>query len=155
VTNRHKARGAIEGSAKVVAIAFFGLASVEGHANAKRSRFGPGLGMECLLGAKDGAESIPRCGEDGKYAVAEGFDEAAVVVLDGLLENGVVASEGSAHGVRVFIPEFSAAFDVGEEEGDGSGWQVHGSFRQKAGWLGVNSLERGDFLLGGKEDRVI
>ena len=56
-------------------------------------------------------------------AIADGLVEDAVVGVDEALEDGQVPIDGLPHGGPVPLPQRGAALDVGEEEGDGAGWQ--------------------------------
>jgi hypothetical protein len=58
---------------------------------------------------------------------------------DGMAQHGVVASESHLHCLGMLFPELCAAFNIGEQERDGAGWQ------------GGRGHERGHPLRGGHE----
>jgi hypothetical protein len=90
-------------------------------ADAYRDRAGrrPGLTCERLLDGDGRRDGVRGCREDGEPTVAltTRTDMDAPVLLDGLLEQGVVAGGGAAHRLVGLLPERGAALDVGEEEG--------------------------------------
>jgi hypothetical protein len=50
-------------------------------------------------------------------------DHAAMLGHDDLDEH-VMARQGGPHCLGMLLPEGGATFDVGEEEGNGAGWQA-------------------------------
>src|SRR4051794_35555381 len=100
-----QARRAVEWSAKVVAVALVGGAGVQCHAYAQANRQGPLLPLKCQLDGKRGLESSRSGGEGGIDCVAHGFEDVATVPLDDIAQEGIVASEGSGHGVSMLLPE--------------------------------------------------
>ena len=56
-----------------------------------------------------------------KLAVANDLKDMAVVARDGVVQDRMVLSERSLHSAAMAFPQRSAALDVGEEEGDGTG----------------------------------
>jgi hypothetical protein len=89
--------------------------------DAQRSWQRPGFGLERPLERGGGSDGVGCAGEDGEEAVAfaPAFDDPAVGLSDGGCHEGVVAGQRRAHRRGVLLPEAGAAFDVGEEEGDG------------------------------------
>src|SRR5690349_10860530 len=62
---------------------------------------------------------VPGAGEDGTEPIARCFEDAAAAALDDAPQQGIVADEGMAHGLRVFFPEAGAALDIREQESNG------------------------------------
>jgi hypothetical protein len=44
------------------------------------------------------------------------------ICFNGLLNQPIMAGQHNLHLLWVLLPELAAAFDVGEQESDGSGW---------------------------------
>jgi hypothetical protein len=72
--------------------------------------------VEGLLGGKRGQEGVGGGGEGGTEGIADGLEYIAIVALNGLSQQRIVASEGEPHGVGMGVPEFGAALDVSEEK---------------------------------------
>jgi hypothetical protein len=79
--------------------------------------------MERLLEGSSGGDSSGGTGEDGEAAIAftAWSHHLAMMLRNNLLGEGIVPHERLAHGVAVLLPESGAAFNIGEEEGDGAG----------------------------------
>jgi hypothetical protein len=79
--------------------------------------------LELTLNGEGGGEGVGGGGEGGAELVAHRLEDVAAVSLDGSAEEGVMAGKGSAHRLRMLLPKAGAAFDVREQERDGSrGW---------------------------------
>ena len=63
--------------------------------------------------------------EHGEDAVALAFalDDVAVLALDAGVDDRVVACQRLAHAVGLTLPEARAALDIGQQEGNHTGWQ--------------------------------
>src|SRR5262249_40629728 len=57
--------------------------------------------------------------------IAHRLEHDTLVGCDGGTQEGIMPSQGRAHGLWELLPEFGAALDVGKEKGDGSVRQVH------------------------------
>jgi hypothetical protein len=78
------------------------------------------LGSKRSLSDERGRDRVVRAREGRVHSIAYGLEDDPVMASDDLLEHGVVSSEGLAHGGAVPLDELSRAFDVAEEEGDGT-----------------------------------
>ena len=88
-------------------------------------RAGSGHGWhERSLGSEGGRQRAGSRGERRAEGIARGGEDEALVPLDGLAQDGVVASQRDCHFRGAVLPESSAALDVGEEEGDRPAGQV-------------------------------
>ena len=72
--------------------------------------------------AADGVAHVAEDGEDA-VAFALALDDVAVLAFDARRDDGVVARQRLAHGIRLAFPEAGTAFDVGQQEGDHTGRQ--------------------------------
>lgn len=118
-------RGSIQGLAEIIAASELRDAAMKGHPNPDRGLGGPCFIGEGALGRFHRGDRAHRAGERGKEGVAHGLEDEALVRLDGVAQDLVVTGEGDAHRRRFALPELGAALDIGQEEGDGSGWRVH------------------------------
>jgi len=116
-----EARDAVEGRAKVVAVALVGGAGVQRHTHTYGFRQIPLLPLKGALSGKGGEESGGRGRKGGIDGIADGLEDMAAVLFDGVAEDGVVAREGSRHGGGMLLPQPGGALNVGEEKGDGAG----------------------------------
>ena len=57
-------------------------------------------------------------------SVATRLEDVAVVIVDALAQQRIVARERGAHRRGVRFPQPRAALDVGEQQGDGAGRKV-------------------------------
>src|SRR5262249_10337371 len=87
---------------------------------------------QCLLESHSSGDSVGGAGEDGEAAISltSLFQDGAAVVFDAGGEEGIMASEGEAPGVRVVGPQLGAALDGRGEESDcsrggGGAWEHH------------------------------
>jgi hypothetical protein len=97
---------------------------VYSHSHAQRLRLylSPGVGIQCLLGSQGCAKGTC-CGlKNSMTTVAGGLDHASKVGFDALPQNGVVASEGRLHRLRIGFPQTGTTLDVGEQKGESAGW---------------------------------
>ena len=68
-------------------------------------------------------QGIRGSGEGGAESIPDGLEDMPAVPPDGRAQQPVMAGERVTHGVRLTLPELSAALDVREKEGDDSGRQ--------------------------------
>ena len=125
VSCREQASDSVERRPEIIVVALLGDSGVQGHADFEGEACGGAGGdtAQALLRLEGGFEGHGSGGEGGAESIADGLEDGASIGLDGGAEEGVVASEGEAHSVGLFVPEASAALDVGEKERDGSGGQ--------------------------------
>src|SRR5579884_54803 len=81
--------------------------------------------MQSALSREGGVERVWSRSERRTEGIADRLENVAVMRLNRLPKEGIVAGESSAHGFRILLPEPGAALDVREEEGNGTGWRVH------------------------------
>jgi hypothetical protein len=62
--------------------------------------------------------------EGGAEGVPDDLEDMAIVCLNGGAQNGVMACPQRLPGITLFLGEFGAALDVGEQEGDGAGGKI-------------------------------
>jgi hypothetical protein len=104
------------------------LSRVQGYAHADWAWLSPVFSQESSLSAKGGGHRVGSGGESGLDRITDHFVEHAVMRLDCLPEHGHMPVDGGSHGVAITLPERGAAFDIGEEEDDGTGGQLaHGA----------------------------
>ncbi len=124
VTSREKARDTVERRAEIVAVAHFDRAGVKRHAHAQLRSFGPRLAMERALRFECRGKSVGRRVERRAEGVPARLEDVAVVIVDAVAQQRIVARERSAHRIGVRFPQPRAALDVGEEQRDGAGRNV-------------------------------
>src|SRR5579871_1313864 len=120
----------IEGRTEVVSLTLFCCAGMKRHAHPHRADFCPVLLRERLLRDKGGGKRIGGSGKGGTEGIADRFEDMAVMLGDGLFQQGVMAGKSCSHGFWILLPELGAALDVREEEGDGPSWQAHDTPQQ-------------------------
>jgi hypothetical protein len=105
---------------------------MQGHAYAERLELPPIPSQEGTLSVEGSRYRVGSGGERGLDGVTNDFVEHAVMRLDCLPEQGNMSSDGDGHGGAITLPESGAAFDIGEEEGDGAARQLghNESFRR-------------------------
>jgi hypothetical protein len=87
----------------------------------------PGITCQCALRVDGRGQCISGAGEGDEEAVTLGIDLDAAVRLDGRPYHLVVRSARDGKAVGAQPPQqIGRAFDVGEEEGDGTGGQRNG-----------------------------
>src|SRR6266508_2409513 len=111
----------VERRAEVVAVTQLDQAGVQRHSYAQLADLIPALSVEPALGGQSAGEGC----EEG---ITNGSKHHAIAGDDSLAENRIVAGQGDGHCLGVLFPQPGAALDIGEEQGDHSGWQIrHGS----------------------------
>jgi hypothetical protein len=118
VSHRHQPRGTVQRGPVVVAIADLAAAGVNAHADAQRAGLLPRFGVEQELRGDRGVDGVGRSGKRGMSAVAGGLHHVTAVGFDRVAQDLVVARQGLAHRVRVFLPQTRRTFEVSEQEGD-------------------------------------
>src|SRR5262249_28668726 len=116
---------AIQAWAKIVSVAPLRGSAVDRHSNANVAVFRPRLGLERFLDI-DRCKGAVRWGmERCAERITNGLEDKAVVAINDLAQQGIVALQGGRHRLRLLFPQARAAFDVGEEERYVSGWRAH------------------------------
>ena len=57
-------------------------------------------------------------------AITGHLNDVARMLLNDLTQDGFLAAKGVLHQIVLLLPERGAAFNIGEQEGDGAGRQV-------------------------------
>ncbi len=83
-----------------------------GHVSAARSALGLNRRVDSLGCRRKGAVK----------GVAHGLEHCTAVGLKGCAQDRIVAAQGSFHRLGLGLPQARAAFDVGEEKRNRSGW---------------------------------
>jgi hypothetical protein len=118
------AGGAVDAEADVALAGDRRLGRVHAHAHAQVALGGPGMSAEGPLGGERGGDGRLRARKDDEERVALRVDLASACVGDRLPEQPLLVGEQVAVGVAQAFEQTSRAFDVGEEEGDGSRGQL-------------------------------
>ena len=121
----HDAGTAIERGAEVVPVSHLRRAGMDAHTCAKHCRLRPNFGKQSLLNGKGCGQRVSGDSKGGGDAVPGCLEDDAVAVGNCLSEKCVMSCNGLSHGIGKGFPEFGPSFNVGEQEGDSPGWQVH------------------------------
>ena len=122
----HDACGTVDGAAEVVAIGVIGDAGVHAATHAQREARGGAVVRERNLRRDGRDDRIAGVGERCVHAIAGRLHDDAMVALDRLAKDPVVAGKRRLHPLRLRFPQTAAAFDVGEKEGRDGGLFDHG-----------------------------
>ena len=76
--------------------------------------------LQLLLGLQGGAQGLPGGIKCHAKRIPDDLENVAVVRLHGGLQDGMMAESQSLQLVGVCLRKPGAAFDIGEEEGDGT-----------------------------------
>lgn len=85
----------------------------------------PGFSLKGYLGGQHSLYRLRRRGERRAKGIPNSLEDMAVGTGDGLTHDGIMASKGGAHDLRMRFSHPGAAFDVREEEVDRSSWEGH------------------------------
>ncbi len=80
--------------------------------------------MKCSLRFQRGIQRVAGGVECGGKRVADDLENIAVMCFNHLMQDLIMARQKNRHGVWILLRQFRAAFDVGEEEGDGARGKV-------------------------------
>jgi hypothetical protein len=126
VTQRENAGNTIEWWAEVITVAQFGRPGMQRHAHPQRASRSPRFGVQRTLHSERGGQPVGGTREDRMHAIADRLENHTALRIDRLPQHRIVARKGRWHRPRVLLPQLRAAFDVGEQEGEGAGRQRRG-----------------------------
>lgn len=88
------------------------------------------------MGFKCSGDSLWSGREGGLDSVANGLEVDTPMRRNSLIQQRKLPLDGSPHRRPVPLPETGTAFDVGNEKGDGAGWQL-GHWPSPSGLAGM------------------
>ena len=116
----------MQGGAAVVAFAAeHDLTGVDGHPHPQRGSLRPRFGLQRLLGVEGGGDGVRRSLEGGQHRIALALLDRAHPTMggDGLIEQGVEASDRRRHHLGSALPGRGGRLDIGEQERHRAGGQ--------------------------------
>ena len=124
VACRQQTRNPVQRRAEIITVAQLDRTRMERHAHAELGSFRPRLPVNRTLRVEGRRHRVGRRVERRAEGIAAGLENVAVVIVDAMAQQGVVARKGGAHRHGVRFPQPRAALDVGEEQRDGAGREV-------------------------------
>src|SRR5579859_6012197 len=120
-----QARYTVQRRTEVISVPLLRRSCVQSHAYPQSELSFPDFVLEEALGRESRTEALCGGRESRTESISYRLENRAVVILNSLSEQGVMAGEGFSHGFRILFPKPGAALDVGKEEGDCSARQAH------------------------------
>ena len=112
--------GAMHANARVALLADDGLARVNAHSHLDGSFFGPRMGGELALRFQGGCDRVARSAERDEEGISLCVDLVSVMICARGTQDHLMFRERSLIPLAEGLHQVCRAFDVGEEEGDGS-----------------------------------
>jgi hypothetical protein len=131
VRGSEEARHPVQRRSEVVATAWLDHAGVEGHPHPEGADLPPLLPEYGALGIEGSGDGCGSGGKSGADLVAHALEDTTAVGLDGAMHKDIVARERRFHRRSMLLPEPGAALDVGEEKGNGAGWELGGGVHSR------------------------
>ena len=126
VSDRQQTRDAIYHGPEVVAISLVRVARVHRHSDAHAVNAGKVFRDESTLRLKCRGYRIGRRRKSSAESVAHRLENIASPAFDGGAHERIVACKGDGHRDAIAFPAFAAAFDIREQQRDGTGWPSGG-----------------------------
>ena len=111
-----RAEGARWAPPLIVAVAHVGLTGVQAHPHPYRSRLGPGLCSQGLLGNKSSSGRCRGRAERSSHPVAHGREHPAAVIRHRRCDELIVQSQRCTHVVRCRLPQARRPLNIGEQK---------------------------------------